>query len=201
MKLRTSLMTVAVVLAIALFSMVASAEDVATSDTKDGMLIHIKSGTDNPHSVLMGLSLALKMAEDTDVLVFFSVKGVYHVLKSSKDLEYGTFEKSGVLIKDLLENGAKLFACPMCLKAEGFTEEELKDGIGVMTKDQFFGFTNGRIVTLDFKVATYFTVIQFACIVSKGLGFLLSLSLCPNCREFPQSLWWRPTSESRLINL
>ena len=150
MKIRTSLQISIVCMVLALFAICAFAEDASVAETRDGMFIHIKSGADNPHSVLMGLSLALKMVEDTDVLVFFSVKGVHHVLKKSEDLAYGDFKNSGELISQLLENGAKLFACPMCLSAEGFTKDELKDGIGVMTKDQFFGFTDGRIVTLDF---------------------------------------------------
>ena len=150
MKTRISLLFVAVCITLSLFVVRASAEDTTMAETRDGMLIHIKSGTDNPHSVLMGLSLALKMAEDSDVLVFFSVKGVHHATKEAENLQYGDFTNSAELIDKLIQSGAGLFACPMCLSAEKIEKDDLKDGIGVMTQEQFFGFTDGRIVTLDY---------------------------------------------------
>lgn len=150
MRSRYALLTTAVCILMLLVSGLLNAQEPAETSSSDGMLIHIKSGVDNPHAVLMGLSLAVKMAEDTDVLVFFSVKGIHHVLKNAEDLQYADFKKSGELLDALEEQGVELYACPMCLRAEGYKPEDLRNGVGLMAKEQFFGFTDGRIVTLDF---------------------------------------------------
>jgi hypothetical protein len=41
-------------------------------------------------------------------------------------------------------------ACPGCLKAAGKTAADLAPGIQVADKAAFFGFTKGRILTLDY---------------------------------------------------
>lgn len=150
MRIRIFLPIAVGLAAMMLFSVTSFGQDAAPVTDKDGMLIHIKSGMEDPHSVLMGLSLALKMTDDADVLVFFSVKGVHHIVKDAEILHYADFQSSDELLEKLIKSSAKLYACPMCLKAEGFDATDLRDGVGVMAVEQFFGFTEGRIVTLDF---------------------------------------------------
>ncbi len=41
-------------------------------------------------------------------------------------------------------------ACPHCLKAAGKTEADLAPGVKVADKTQFFTFTKGRIISLDY---------------------------------------------------
>jgi predicted peroxiredoxin len=121
-----------------------------TSETKDGMLIHITHSYDDPHRAVMGLKMATIMAEDKDVLVYLDIKGVEFVLKDAKDISYPTFPSAHESIKQLLKNDVTIFACPGCLKAIGKTGEDLMDGIKVAEKDKFFNFTDGKIVTLDY---------------------------------------------------
>ena len=50
----------------------------------------------------------------------------------------------------LADRGVILAACPGCLQAAGKTEADLQDGVTVANKTEFFSFTEGRILTLDY---------------------------------------------------
>ncbi|MEW6508015.1 MAG: peroxiredoxin [Bacteroidota bacterium] len=117
---------------------------------KDGVLIHISSGTENPQKVLMGLTMGLKMADDRDVFIFMDIDAVNVVLISSKSLELPKFESSKILIDKILNKGIKIAVCTMCLEAINKTQYDLMKGIKFVNKDDFFDFTQGRILTLNY---------------------------------------------------
>ena len=116
----------------------------------DGVFIHISSGVNDPHRVLMALNMAVLMSEDKDVVLYFDIEGIGVVLKDSEDIEYSHFPSSHTQIKTLLDKGVKIMACPGCLKAAGKTGEDLMEGIHVADKETFFNFTQGRILTIDY---------------------------------------------------
>jgi predicted peroxiredoxin len=142
----------ALLLSLASIALVTFATPHATAQDapKDGVFIHISHGTDDPHRLLMALSMATMMAEDHDVLVYFDIKAVNTVLKDSPDVSFSHFATSKAQIKTLLEKKVVIMACPGCLKAAGKTKEDLADGIQVADKKKFFSFTKGRILTLDY---------------------------------------------------
>jgi len=127
-----------------------TSDNTPATKEKDGMFIHISHGTDDPHRVLMALQMASIMSEDKDVLIYFDIKGVEVVLKDSENFTYSHFPDSHTQIKSLLSKNVSLMACPGCLKAAGKQPADLMEGIQVADKDQFFNFTNGRIITLDY---------------------------------------------------
>jgi len=122
----------------------------ADEPARDGVFIHITHGSDDPHRLLMGLNMAIMMADDHDVLVYFDIKAIGAVLKDSSDVTYSHFPSSRTQIKALKEKGVILMACPGCLKAAGKSEQDLADGLRIADKRQFFSFTKGRILTLDY---------------------------------------------------
>jgi predicted peroxiredoxin len=117
---------------------------------QDGVFLHISHGTDDPHRVAMALNMAAIMSEDRDVLVYFDIKGIEVVLLDAPDISYAQFPGSRNQLKLLKERGVILAACPGCLQAAGKAAEDLQEGITVANKDEFFGFTKGRILTLDY---------------------------------------------------
>ncbi len=117
---------------------------------QDGVFLHISTGPENPHRVLMALKMAELMAADKDVLVYFDIKGIEVVLAEAEDISYTEFPSSKAQLANLIELGVPLYACPGCLKAAGKTPEDLAEGIQVANKDAFFDFTDGRILTLDY---------------------------------------------------
>lgn len=117
---------------------------------KDGIFIHISRGPEDPHRVLMALTLAEKMAEDKDVFVFFDIKGVEIPLKNSPSVEFKEFDSSSVLLSRLLERGVQICVCPMCLKAANYQPDDLLRNVALAEKDAFFNFTQGRILSLNY---------------------------------------------------
>ena len=116
----------------------------------DGVFIHISHGTEDPHRMLMGLTMADRMSADKDVIIYIDITGIDAVLKDSPDLTLEPFASSKTLIQNLLNKGITIMACPTCLKAAGKTPEDLAEGISVADKDKFFNFSKGRILTIDY---------------------------------------------------
>lgn len=98
----------------------------------------------------MGLIFALKMASNHDVYVFLNINAVHLVLNSAKSVEMPKFEASKILITKLLNNGVRIAVCPMCLEAANKTQFDLMNGITLAQKEDFFSFTRGRIITLNY---------------------------------------------------
>jgi intracellular sulfur oxidation DsrE/DsrF family protein len=116
----------------------------------DGVFIHVKSGPDQPHAVLMALQMAVMMSETQDVAVYFDIEGIGVVLEDALDLSFSHFPSSRAQIAALAEKGVPVMACPGCLKAAGKSGADLMEGVRVADKETFFGFTDGRILTLDY---------------------------------------------------
>ena len=123
---------------------------ISCCSTKDGIFLHISSGYDNPHKVLMALKMAAMMSMDQDVLVYIDIKGVEMLVKTSKDMKFKDFPTLFELLDQLAAKKVTVMACPTCLKVAGYQPEDLRPGIIVAQKDKFFNFTKGRIITLDY---------------------------------------------------
>ncbi len=119
-------------------------------ETQNGVFIHVTHGADDPHRVLMALSMATIMSEDHDVLVYFDIKGIEVVLKDAANLTYSHFVSSKEQLAALSKKGVTLMACPGCLKAVKKTQNDLASGVQLADKKVFFSFTKGRILTLDY---------------------------------------------------
>jgi len=118
---------------------------------RDGAFIHLRAGPDNPHRVLMALKMATVMAEGKkDVLVYCDIEAVRLLVKGAPDVKHNAFDSSAALLARLAEMNVPVRACPSCLKAAGKTPEDLLPGVKTANRDEFFSFTKGRILTLDY---------------------------------------------------
>ncbi len=117
---------------------------------KDGLFIHVKQGPDNPHEVLMAMAMASKFAEDHDVLMYFDIDGIKMVTNDAPDVSMEPFGSSDKLFEHLVNEGVTIFACPSCMKVLGVTASDLRSGVTVADKDEFFDFTDGRILSIDY---------------------------------------------------
>lgn len=117
---------------------------------RDGVFIHISHGKEDAHRLLMGLTMATRMMDDKDVLVYMDIDAVNILLKDAPPVSQKVFEPSDVLLKKLLDAKVTVMACPTCLKVAGKEPSDLLPGIQVARKDAFFSFTSGRILSLDY---------------------------------------------------
>lgn len=117
---------------------------------RDGVFIHLSSGPENPHRVLMALSMATIMSEDHDVLVYCDIEAVRLCLADAEDIAFAHFTPLKEALAGLLEKGVTVMACPGCLKAAGKSGGDLAEGIRIADKSAFFSFTKGRILSLDY---------------------------------------------------
>ena len=116
----------------------------------DGAFIHISKGAEDTHDVLMALMLADKFSTSNDVLVFFDKKGIEMVTKDAPNLSMEPFESSDEIFARLVDLDVSILACPACMQVSGVSEEDLREGVKMAEKEQFFDFTEGRILTLDY---------------------------------------------------
>lgn len=121
-----------------------------TAPVPDGVFVHITRGADDPHRLLMALSMAAKMAEDRDVLVYFDISAVNVLLQDAQDVSFAHFPSAHTQIAALAAQQVPLMACPGCLAVIGKTAADLRTGVVEADKDAFFAFTEGRILTLDY---------------------------------------------------
>lgn len=125
-------------------------KEVEPPSERDGVFVHISHGTSDPHRVLMGLRMADVMSSDKDVLVYFDIKGVEVVLKSTQEIVQEPFESARTQLQNLLDKGVSIYVCPSCLAAAEATSDQVIEGVQIANKDAFFEFTKGRILTLDY---------------------------------------------------
>jgi predicted peroxiredoxin len=128
----------------------APAPENETEKKTDGVFIHIGKGEANKHDVLMALMLADKFSTSNDVLVFFDRQGIGMVVDGAPNLKMDPFDPSDEIFARLINRGVPILACPACLQAAGYTEDDLRKGVKIAEKEEFFDFTEGRILTLDY---------------------------------------------------
>ncbi len=116
----------------------------------DGAFIHISKGSADTHDVLMALMLADKFSTSNDVLVFFDKDGIEMVTRDAPNLEMDPFDSSNDIFKRLVDLNVTILACPACMKVAGMEEGDLREGVQMAEKEQFFDFTEGRILSLDY---------------------------------------------------
>jgi len=116
----------------------------------EGIFIHVKQGPENEHEVLMALSMATKFASDYDVLMYFDIDGIEMVTKDAPNLEMEPFGSSDRLFNKLVDAGVTIFACPGCMEVAGVKPSDLRTGVTPAEKHEFFDFTDGRILSIDY---------------------------------------------------
>jgi predicted peroxiredoxin len=116
----------------------------------DGIFIHITKGAGDAHEVLMALMLADKFSTSHDVLLYFDIDGIEMVLADAPNLEMDPFDPSDEIFRRLVDRDVTILACPACLEVAGNTENDLRKGVRLASKNEFFNFTDGRILTIDY---------------------------------------------------
>jgi predicted peroxiredoxin len=116
----------------------------------DGVFIHLSHGPEDPQRVLMALNMAKMMSDDKAVLLYLDIKGVFVALNDAPDIQFKAFPSSHQLLNELKEKGVEVIVCPGCLKAAEKTPEDVQDWVKIASKERFFDFCDGRIISIDY---------------------------------------------------
>jgi len=133
MKLRNFyLITVVIVLMSTTLLGCATSTAVPATATDKSAPLFINLTSDDPHRVNMALSFGMKQLERGHPLtVFINDKGVYVGSTVNAD----KFAEQQKTIATLIEKGAVVFICPMCMQHYGINEGDLLPGLRVSDPD------------------------------------------------------------------
>jgi predicted peroxiredoxin len=127
-----------------------SAHSSASEINSNKLLVHVSSGIEDPHSIMMGINKALKANEaGMDVMIFFDVKATDAVLDST-DITFADFAPSKTLINQLINDGVEVYVCPHCLMVNGNNINEVMPGVKELTMESMMKFSSGGVTTLDY---------------------------------------------------
>jgi len=119
-------------------------------------MVHMTAGADDQHRVLQALCMANRMVDaGKDVIVFCDVDCPPLMAKTAEDFTVeeapcvADTSKSG-LIDKLVARGVPISVCPGCVAKHGLSMEDLRDGVDEHDANEFFAFTEGRMLHFDY---------------------------------------------------
>jgi len=103
------------------------------SDTinRQKFLINCTNGKDNLERATVSFVMALSAAtHNAETAVFATSDAADLCVKGGTDsLVAPGYEPLEVLVEEFVENGGKIWLCPVCAKAKGITQEDLRPGV------------------------------------------------------------------------
>lgn len=102
------------------------------SDTTRDLVVVLTHGADHELSSVAFTVANGGLTAGLNVSIFLTSASVDLVRKQSIELTHSApMEPLKSLVQDFIERGGTLWACPPCVKARGYTEEDLIDGVTV----------------------------------------------------------------------
>lgn len=154
---KLSLMVPAAVVCSALSGCVNSYSDSTTSNAaapeKKIVVFSItRNPENNPQSVNMALTLAgFSLDEGYKVALFFNVKSTgTPTVEFPDDYGYKDHPPLKQQLTDLMERGAEVHVCPVCMKDMDIKEEDLMEGAFVTSKPKLFANLGSNTVVFTY---------------------------------------------------
>jgi uncharacterized protein YdeI (BOF family)/predicted peroxiredoxin len=122
----------------------------ANGGPEDGLFIHLSSGPDAPRKVAMAMTMAAAFAADHPVLIYADLDAVELFVQDAKTAAVEGYQPVDEHLARLKAHGVMLRVCPTCLAAAGYATTDLAEGVGLADKREFFSFTDGRILSVDY---------------------------------------------------
>lgn len=106
----------------------------------------------NPQAVDMAIKFAgFALDEGRQVVIFFTVKGVRVPLRRlPADLAFGSNEPLQKQLAAVIERGAEVHVCPVCMKELAVQEADLMTGAQVTTRPKLFAKIHGNTNVFTF---------------------------------------------------
>jgi len=101
------------------------------NDNKQKFLINCSNGKDNLERATVSFIMALSAAShNAETAVFATSDAADLCVKGGTDnLVAPGYEPLADLVDDFIDNGGKIWLCPVCAKAKGISQEDLRQGV------------------------------------------------------------------------
>lgn len=120
-------------------------------ETNRNLVVVITHGTDQELSSVAFTIANGGMTAGLKVSVFLTSAGVDLVRKRASDMTHvPPLEPLAALIKDFLTRGGTLWACTPCVKARGYTQEDLIEGTIITGASPMHELIKAGAATLSF---------------------------------------------------
>jgi predicted peroxiredoxin len=158
--MRTGLRNMAaigVIAAVAIFVVACGSDDdnggsaTATPQARE-LVVNLTAGTDDPHRASLALTMAdAALKEGHKVAVFLNVDGVELAVRDlSEDVQYWEFPPVREMLADVIEGGATVLVCPICVNEAGIPSNQLLDGVVLATPVELFPYFDRGAVVISY---------------------------------------------------
>jgi predicted peroxiredoxin len=124
-----------------------------TTERKESrdLVVMISSGIDHEKSSV-GFTIACGgITAGLRVCVFLTSAGVDLVRKNGTDLtQVAPLDPLRTLIRDFMERGGKIWACPPCVKTRGYSQDDLLPGVEIVGASAMHALILQGAATLSF---------------------------------------------------
>jgi predicted peroxiredoxin len=124
-----------------------------TTERKEGrdLVVMIASGIDHEKSSV-GFTIACGgITAGLRVSIFLTSAGVDLVRKNGTDLtQVAPLDPLRTLIRDFMERGGKIWACPPCVKTRGYSQDDLLPGVEIVGASAMHALILQGAATLSF---------------------------------------------------
>ena len=115
------------------------------------LVVLVTRGTDHELSSVAFTIANGGMTAGLKVAIFLSSAGVDLVRKRAIDTTHvAPLDPLAALVKDFLARGGTLWACTPCVKARGYTQEDLLDGVTITGAGPMHELIQAGAATLSF---------------------------------------------------
>lgn len=115
------------------------------------LVVVLTRGTDHELSSV-GLTIALGgMTSGLRVAIFLTSSAIDLVRRGASDMtQVKPLEPLGDMLRDFVARGGRLWACPPCVKARGYAQEDLMDGVVITGASAMHELIKQGAATLSF---------------------------------------------------
>ena len=115
-------------------------------------ILNLTSGANDVHAAWMGLRLAEHaLDDDRDVVIFLNVHAPpLASTNAPSSLRFADHPPLPEYLAELATRGAKIIACPNCMKSTGVAEEDLIPGVTIANREKLFGMMEPNTVVFSY---------------------------------------------------
>lgn len=123
----------------------------AQSAAKPRFVLNLTSGQSDLHRSTMALALANHALDDgREVIIFLNVRAPELARKDAPSQAFGENPAPSKMLASLIQRGAQVHVCPMCMKGVGVAADAMIPGCIVTDREKLFGKLTADAVVFSY---------------------------------------------------